>query len=255
MPVVIPAVDAPAPTKARVPCGADVVSDGNYAASSPITSSMLKRRSAASACRRASAAPGRSTVTDTPGLVTAGSVPTEHAGEVVEPVRPVRCGVAGWLADGRIRSASVVHDEGQAAAHMRLAWRPCHTSKPLRRLPIRRLRSRSCAAASRAAGERRSGRSKRPSAAQDNTAAQASADRSSWTEDQLAPAVKALSHLYSLGADARTRTGNRSITSRVRCQLRHAGEASIVAALSPGNDRARPRHTVLEARERHEPTA
>jgi hypothetical protein len=45
-------------------------------------------------------------------------------------------------------------------------------------------------AASRAAGERRSGRSKTPSAAQDNTAAQATADRSSWTEDQLAPAVK-----------------------------------------------------------------
>ena len=151
MPVVIPAFDAPAATKARVLCGANVVSDGNYAASSAITSSMLKRRLAASACRRAIAAAGRSTVTDTPAvLVTAGSVPTEHAGEVVEP-----------------------------------------------------------------AGERRSGRSKTPSAAQDNTAAQASADRSSRTEDQLAPAVKALSHLHSLGADARIRTGNRSITRSV----------------------------------------
>jgi hypothetical protein len=216
MPVVIPAFDASAPTKARVLCGANVVSDGNYAASSAITSSMLKRRLAASACRRASAAAGRSTVTDTPAvLVTAGSVPTEHAGEVVEPLRPVRCGVAGWLADGRTRSASAVHDEGQAAAHMRLAWRSCHASKPLRRLPTPRLRSRSCAAASRAAGERRSGRSKTPSAAQDNTAAQASADRSSWTGDQLAPAVKALSHLYSRRANARIRTGNRSITRSV----------------------------------------
>ena len=48
------------------------------------------------------------------------------------------------------------------------------------------------------------------------------------------PCRKALSHLYSLGADARTRTGNRSITSRVRCQLRHAGEALIVVATDQG---------------------
>jgi hypothetical protein len=36
------------------------------------------------------------------------------------------------------------------------------------------------------------------------------------------------------GADARTRTGNRSITSRVRCQLRHAGGALIVVATDQG---------------------
>ena len=35
-------------------------------------------------------------------------------------------------------------------------------------------------------------------------------------------------------ADARTRTGNRSITSQVRCQLRHAGEALIVVATDQG---------------------
>jgi hypothetical protein len=33
--------------------------------------------------------------------------------------------------------------------------------------------------------------------------------------------VRSLTSAY--GADARTRTGNRSITSRVRYQLRHAG--------------------------------
>ena len=192
------------------------MSDGNYAASSAITSSILKRRLAASACRRASAAAGRSTVTDTPAvLVTAVSVPTEHAGEVVEPVRPVRCGVAGWLADGRTRSASAVHDEGQAAAHMCLAWRPCHTSKPLRCLPTRRLRSLSCADASRAAGERRSGRLKTPSAAQDNTSAQASADRSSWTEDQLAPAVKSVITPVFTGSRRPDSNRERSITRSV----------------------------------------
>jgi hypothetical protein len=89
-------------------------------------------------------------------------------------------------------------------------------------------------AASRAAGERRSGRSKTPSAAQDNTAAQGHRRQVFMDRRSTCACRKALSHLYSLGADARTRTGNRSITSRVRCQLRHAGDALIVVATDRG---------------------